>query len=71
MYGQDALSSWLVGKITMHGQYVINRKRKNNRCAGRYNKIEMVDTSRNSFNDDDEEEEGTEIGAKYSDNATV
>ena len=70
MYGQDALSSWLVGKITGQFGHSNNRGGTNNKGAGRYNKIEMVSTVLGE-EEDLEEEEGNGIVAKYSDHATV
>ena len=56
MYGQDALSSWLVGKITGQFGHSNNRGGTNNKGAGRYNKIEMVSTVLGE--EEDLEEEG-------------
>ena len=65
MYGQDILSSWLVGKLMLDQQGIVK-----NRSAGQYNKIEMTDIGRDSYENAEEDNDGSDV-QQIADNATV
>jgi hypothetical protein len=65
MYGQDILSSWLVGKLMLGQQGIVK-----NRSAGRYNKIEMTDIGTDSYEKAEEDNDGSDV-QQIADNATV